>query len=84
MTSQDTDDRREYYRIDDPIALEFSQLSGANALASEALNDASPLCNPLGDPHLSDFESQHLATRQRDDNVAPSSAIGPAAAPRLR
>lgn len=72
MTSQDEDDRREYYRIEDTIALEFSQLSGANAATSEALHDASPLFNLLNDLHLTDFESQHLLRHisERDRTLA--------------
>ena len=60
MPTQDEDDRREYYRIDDTIALEFTLLSGAEALASDELHDSSPLFNLLSDLHLMDFESQHL------------------------
>ena len=60
MPTQDEDDRREYYRIDDTIALEFTLLSGAEALASDELHDGSPLFNLLSDLHLMDFESQHL------------------------
>ncbi|MDM8347838.1 PilZ domain-containing protein [Pseudomonas sp. sp1636] len=60
MSIQDEDDRREYYRIDDTIALEFTPLSGAEALASDELHDSSPLFNLLSELHLLDFESQHL------------------------
>ncbi len=72
MPTQDEDDRREYYRIDDTIALEFTQLSGAEALASDALHDSSPLFNLLSDLHLMDFESQHLLRHisERDRTLA--------------
>ncbi|MET1080132.1 MAG: PilZ domain-containing protein [Pseudomonas sp.] len=72
MTTRDDADRREYYRIDDTIALEFSQLNGAQALASEALHDSSPLFNLLSDLHLADFESQHLLRHitERDRTLA--------------
>ncbi|MGY4532439.1 hypothetical protein ACVW0Y_001563 [Pseudomonas sp. TE3786] len=72
MTSNDASDRREYYRINDTIALEFSLLSGAEAVASEALHDHSPLFNLLSDLHLSDFESQHLLRHigERDRTLA--------------
>jgi len=60
MSTNDVDDRREYYRIEDTIALEFSLLSGAEAYASDVLHDTSPLFNLLSDLHLMDFESQHL------------------------
>lgn len=60
MTTQDTNDRREYYRIKDTIALEFKLLAGHEALDHSELHDASPLFNLLSELHLSDFESQHL------------------------
>src|SRR5690606_27675186 len=60
MSTNDVDDRREYYRIEDTIALEFSLLSGAEAQAGDTLHDPSPLFNLLSDLHLMDFESQHL------------------------
>ena len=72
MSYQDADDRREYYRIDDTIALDFSLLSGPQALASDALHDASPLFKLLSDLHLMDFESQHLLRHisERDRTLA--------------
>ncbi|TRX74879.1 PilZ domain-containing protein [Pseudomonas mangiferae] len=72
MSTRDADDRREYYRIEDTIALEITPLSGAEALGSEALHDASPLFNLLSDLHLLDFESQHLLRHigERDRTLA--------------
>lgn len=72
MSYRDADDRREYYRIEDTIALDFSLLSGPQALASDALHDASPLFNLLSDLHLMDFESQHLLRHisERDRTLA--------------
>ena len=72
MSTHDEDDRREYYRIDDMIALEFTPLSGAEALASDELHDSSPLFNLLSDLHLMDFESQHLLRHisERDRTLA--------------
>jgi hypothetical protein len=72
MPPLDTDDRREYYRIEDTIALEFHLLSGAEAQATEALHDASPLFNLLSDLHLADFESQQLLRHigERDRTLA--------------
>jgi len=58
MSTNDVDDRREYYRIDDTIALEFSLLSGAEAHASDALHDPSPLFNLLSD-------LRHITERDR-------------------
>ncbi|MDH0335905.1 MULTISPECIES: PilZ domain-containing protein [Pseudomonadaceae] len=72
MSIQDADDRREYYRIEDTIALEFMPLSSAQAQAGEALQDPSPLFNLLSDLHLMDFESQHLLRHiaERDRTLA--------------
>lgn len=72
MSYQDADDRREYYRIEDSIALDFSLLSGPEAQATDALHDSSPLFNLLSDLHLMDFESQHLLRHisERDRTLA--------------
>lgn len=66
MTTLDEEDRREYYRIDDRIALEISPLSAAESLEAELLQDDSPLFNLLSELHLSDFESQHLLRQLSD------------------
>lgn len=60
MSTLDEEDRREYYRIEDTIALEISPLSAHEAASKEVLQDASPLFNLLSELHLSEFESQHL------------------------
>lgn len=72
MTTQDEDDRREYYRIEDTIALEFTQLSGADATSREELHDSSPLFNLLSELHMLDYESQHLLRHigERDRTLA--------------
>ncbi len=72
MSTQEEDDRREYYRIDDTIALSFTSLTGADAQAGEALHDSSPLFNLLSELHLMDFESQHLLRHisERDRTLA--------------
>ncbi|MDG1580461.1 PilZ domain-containing protein [Pseudomonas sp. GOM6] len=72
MSNQDVDDRREYYRIEDTIALDFSLISTAEAHASEPLHDNSPLFNLLNELHLMDFESQHLLRHisERDRTLA--------------
>lgn len=72
MSTQDENDRREYYRIEDTIALDFTPLAGAEALASDELHDASPLFNLLSELHLMDFESQHLLRNisERDRTLA--------------
>lgn len=60
MSTLDEEDRREYYRIEDRIALEITPLSAADALGTDLLQDDSPLFNLLSELHLSEFESQHL------------------------
>lgn len=66
MTTLDDEDRREYYRIEDRIALEISPLSAAEALEADVLQDDSPLFNLLSELHLSEFESQHLLRQLSD------------------
>ena len=72
MSTLDEEDRREYYRIEDMIALEIRPLSAAEAAGQEVLQDASPLFNLLSELHLSEFESQHLLRQisERDRNLA--------------
>ncbi|MGH8349609.1 MAG: PilZ domain-containing protein, partial [Pseudomonas sp.] len=67
----DEEDRREYYRIEDTIALEIRPLSATEAAGQEVLQDASPLFNLLSELHLSEFESQHLLRQisERDRNI---------------
>jgi c-di-GMP-binding flagellar brake protein YcgR len=60
MSTLNDADRREYYRIEDTIALEITPLSPPEAASGEVLQDASPLFNLLTELHLSEFESQHL------------------------
>jgi len=66
MTTLDEEDRREYYRIADRIALQISPLSAAQALDPDVLQDDSPLFNLLSELHLSDFEAQHLLRQLSD------------------
>ena len=66
MTTLDEEDRREYYRIADRIALQINPLSAAEALDPEVLQDDSPLFNLLSELHLSDFEAQHLLRQLSD------------------
>ncbi len=72
MSTLDEEDRREYYRIEDMIALEIRPLSALEAAGQEVLQDASPLFNLLSELHLSEFESQHLLRQisERDRNLA--------------
>ena len=72
MTTLDEEDRREYYRIDDMIALQIKSLPAAQAVSKEVLLDDSPLFNLLSELHLSEFESQHLLRQlgERDRTLA--------------
>ena len=72
MSTLDEEDRREYYRIEDMIALEIRPLSAPEAAGQEVLQDASPLFNLLSELHLSEFESQHLLRQisERDRAIA--------------
>ena len=72
MSTLDEEDRREYYRIEDRIALEINPLSAAEALGADLLQDDSPLFNLLSELHLSEFESQHLLRQisERDRAIA--------------
>lgn len=72
MSTLDEEDRREYYRIEDTIALEIRPLSALEAAGQEVLQDASPLFNLLSELHLSEFESQHLLRQisERDRTIA--------------
>ncbi|KAF1030390.1 MAG: hypothetical protein GAK37_01388 [Pseudomonas sp.] len=60
MSTLDEEERREYYRIDDMIALQISSLSALQAGSKDVLQDDSPLFNLLSELHLSEFEAQHL------------------------
>ncbi|AVE07793.1 pilus assembly protein PilZ [Pseudomonas palleroniana] len=60
MSTLDEEERREYYRIDDMIALQIKCLSAPEAASKEVLQDDSPLFNLLSELHLSEFEAQHL------------------------
>lgn len=66
MTTPDEEDRREYYRIEDRIALQISPLSAAEVAETDLLQDASPLFALLGELHLADFETQHLLRQLSD------------------
>lgn len=66
MTTTDEADRREYYRIEDHVALQISPLSASQADPENVLRDASPLFNLLGELHVAEFESQHLLRQLSD------------------
>lgn len=72
MSTQEENDRREYYRIKDTIALDFSVLSREQLLTDEELRDPSPLFNLLSELHSLDFDSQYLlrSISERDRTLA--------------
>lgn len=72
MSTLDEEERREYYRIDDMIALQISTLSAPEAASKEVLLDDSPLFNLLSELHLSEFEAQHLLRQinEKDRSLA--------------
>lgn len=69
MTAPDADERREYYRITDSIALEITPLAGTEQSATP---NVSPLFDLLSEMHLLEFESQHLlrSVNERDRPTA--------------
>lgn len=66
MPTLDDEERREYYRIEDSVALEIQRIPGADVLDEHALQDTSTLFDLLSELHVAEFESQHLL-RQLDD-----------------
>ncbi|WP_271411828.1 PilZ domain-containing protein [Pseudomonas sp. Q1-7] len=72
MSTRDADDRREYYRIEDTIALEFHPLKQGETAAGSGADSASQLFSLLSELHLMDFESQHLLRHihERDRTLA--------------
>ncbi|PHX51661.1 pilus assembly protein PilZ [Pseudomonas syringae pv. syringae] len=66
MSTLDEAGRREYYRIDDSVALEINPLSAADQASQDAMQDTSTLFDLLSELHVSEFESQHLM-RQLDE-----------------
>ena len=61
MSTRDADDRREYYRIEDTLALEFRPAGVEDGLERAGAT----LFSLLSDLHLMDYESQHLLRHQR-------------------
>ena len=65
MATEDTDDRREYYRIGDAIALEILPQEQAETVSG---GGPSRLFDLLGELHQLDFEAQHLLRQIADSN----------------
>jgi hypothetical protein len=72
MSTQEENDRREYYRIEDTIALDFHVLDSDASVAGEELHDPSPLFNLLSELNTLDFDSQYLLRNisERDRTLA--------------
>ena len=65
MLTQDAE-RREYYRIEDRVAVQITPLTAEQIAAQQSPHEDSTLFNLLGDLGLLDYEAQHLL-RQIDD-----------------
>ena len=65
MPTQDTEDRREYYRIDDMIALEILPPEHAETVSGKG---SMQLFELLGELHQLDFEAQHLLRQIAESN----------------
>ncbi|HCF3938439.1 TPA: PilZ domain-containing protein [Pseudomonas aeruginosa] len=70
MSTRDADDRREYYRIEDTLALEFRPAGAVEDGLESGLG--ATLFSLLSDLHLMDYESQHLLRHisERDRTLA--------------
>jgi hypothetical protein len=66
MSTLDEEERREYYRIEDSVALEINQIPGSGSGDDPVLHDTSTLFDLLTELHIAEFESQHLL-RQMDE-----------------
>ncbi|MFN3582081.1 MAG: PilZ domain-containing protein [Pseudomonas sp.] len=66
-----TDDKRDFFRIQDQLALEVRPVTGPDHDAS-GFADESPLFSLLSDLHMLDYESQHLLRQiaERDRALA--------------
>jgi hypothetical protein len=66
MSTLDEEERREYYRIEDRVALEINPLSRSGQADENASEETSTLFDLLAELHVSEFETQHLL-RQLDE-----------------
>lgn len=65
MPTEDTEDRREYYRIEDMIALEILPPEHAETVSGSG---STQLFDLLGELHQLDFEAQHLLRQIAEGN----------------
>jgi len=75
MSTLDEEDRREYYRIEDTIALEINHLSGPGVSHHAPAQDSSTLFSLLSELHISEFESQHLLRQLGEQDRAVGSYL---------
>ncbi|TLX60568.1 PilZ domain-containing protein [Stutzerimonas nosocomialis] len=68
MSTRDNEERREYYRIEDRVALEIVPLPREQAAEDDPAGDAPPLFNLLSELHRLDFEAQHLLRQIGETN----------------
>lgn len=66
MSTLDEEERREYYRIEDSVALEIQPIPASGTVDEPAAHDTSTLFDLLTELHVAEFESQRLL-RQLDD-----------------
>jgi hypothetical protein len=66
MPTLDEEERREYYRIEDSVALEINPIAGPGTAGDPGFHETSTLFDLLSELHVAEFESQHLL-RQLDD-----------------
>ncbi len=70
MSKLTSDERRDFFRVADTVALEFTAIEDAND--ADEVFKTSPLFHLLGELHLLDFDSQHLYRNinERDRTLA--------------
>ncbi|HDZ57569.1 MAG TPA: PilZ domain-containing protein [Pseudomonas xinjiangensis] len=60
MQNDTDEDKRDFFRIQDKLGLEYCPITGPDELEHVGLKEQSPLYQLLSDLHLLDHESQHL------------------------
>ncbi|MBA1272741.1 PilZ domain-containing protein [Stutzerimonas azotifigens] len=68
MSTQDNEERREYYRIEDRVALEIVPLPRDQVAEDDNIGHSPPLFNLLSELHRLDFEAQHLLRQIGESN----------------
>ncbi len=68
MSTRDNEERREYYRIEDRVALEIVPLPRDQTAEDDTGGPSPPLFNLLSELHRLDFEAQHLLRQIGETN----------------